>query len=37
MDKIFKNDTVMGVIAIATLVMVAIIFFKMRKCDASYA
>ena len=28
MDKIFKNDTVMGIVAIATLALVAIMFFK---------
>lgn len=31
MDKIFKNDTVMGIIALTTFVLVAIMFVKNRK------
>lgn len=31
MERIFKNDTIMGIVAIATLVLVAYSFIKNRK------
>ena len=31
MDRIFKNDTIMGIIAIATLALVAYGFYKNRQ------
>lgn len=35
LDKIFKNDLIMGVVAIATLVLVALPMIKNRKEEAS--
>ena len=31
MDKIFKNDKIMGVVAVATLVLVGIMFYTSQK------
>lgn len=31
MDKIFKNDKIMGIVAVATLALVAVMYFKNRK------
>ncbi|MBQ8761342.1 MAG: hypothetical protein IJZ06_07985 [Bacteroidales bacterium] len=28
MDKIFKNDKIMGIVAVATLALVAVMYFK---------
>lgn len=33
MDKIFKNNTIMGVVAIATLVLVGIMFWRVQKAN----
>lgn len=33
MDKIFKNNTFMGVVAIATLVLVGIMFWRVQKAN----
>ena len=33
MDRIFKNDTIMGIVAIATLALVAYSFIKNRKSE----
>lgn len=37
MDKIFKNDTVMGIIAIATFTLVAVMFVKNRRNEKTIA
>lgn len=31
MDKIFKNDKIMGIVAVATLALVAVMYFQNRK------
>lgn len=31
MDKIFKNNTVMGIVAVATLALVCIMFYTSQK------
>lgn len=33
MDKIFKNDKIMGIIAIATLVLVGLMYWKTCKVE----
>ncbi len=33
MDKIFKNDTIMGIIALATFALVAWSFYESRKAQ----
>ena len=33
MDKIFKNNTIMGVVAIATLVLVGLMFWRVQKAN----
>ena len=33
MDKIFKNDTIMGIVAIATLALTVTMFLKSRKSN----
>lgn len=33
MDKIFKNNTIMGVVAIATLVLVGIMFWRVQTAN----
>lgn len=35
MDKIFKNDKVMGIVAVATLVLVAVMFYKNYKKESA--
>ena len=30
-DKIFKNDKIMGIVAVATLALVAVMYFQNRK------
>lgn len=35
MDKIFKNDNVMGIVAVATLVLVAVMFYKNHKKESA--
>lgn len=37
MDKIFKNDKIMGIVAVATLVLVAVMYFKNCKKDKDSA
>ena len=37
MDKIFKNNTVMGIIAIATFTLVAVMFVKNRRNEKTTA
>lgn len=34
MDKILKNDKIMGIVAIATLVLVGLIYWKNHKSTA---
>ena len=31
MDKIFKNDTIMGIIAVATLALVGLMYYQKHK------
>lgn len=33
MDKIFKNNTIMGIVAIATLVLVGIMFWRVQTAN----
>ena len=35
MDKIFKNDKIMGIVAIATLALVALMVFRQKKASAA--
>lgn len=35
LDKIFKNDLIMGLVAVATLVLVALPMIKNKKDEAS--
>lgn len=37
MDKIVKNNTIMGVIALATFALVAVMFFKNRRNEKTTA
>lgn len=34
MDRIFKNDLIMGLVAIATLVLVALPYIKKEKAES---
>lgn len=34
MDKIFKNDKIMGIIAVATFALVALMVFRQKKASA---
>lgn len=36
MDKIFKSNTIMGIVAIATLVLVGIMFWRVQKANTKY-
>lgn len=33
LDKIFKNNTIMGLVAVITLVLVGYLFMKVRKTE----
>lgn len=35
MEKIFKNNTIMGIVAIATLALVGLIYWNSRKKEAT--
>lgn len=37
MDKIFKSNTIMGIVAIATLVLVGIMFWRVQKANTNCA
>ena len=35
MDAIFKNNTIMGLVAIATLVLVGLMFWRVREANTN--
>lgn len=37
MDKIFKNNTIMGIVAVVTLVLVGLMYWNTRKVDNATA
>ena len=35
MDRIFKNNTIMGIVAIATLVLVGLMFWRVKDANTN--